>query len=205
MNICDYEIDWDVVLKIIPAIASCVTAFVAVKTYLFAKASFDKWHTEQVGKRKVELAEQDQCLFTEMPEVLSYIRSPFSFPNEGITQQTERKEKINEGHIAFERRQYHQDFFQKIKELKYPFLAYYGQEHLTIFYDARDIFHQVDVAARMIIDNDFDDDKDLKKQCLRDLWTNPTNDPLQEKIEALRDRIIAICEPVLQPQNTKKP
>jgi hypothetical protein len=136
MSTLNYEIDWDIVLKIIPAMASCVTAVVAFLTYQFAKDSFNRWHTEQVGKRKVELAEQAMCLFAKMPNVLKYIRFPGAFQNEGKSQQTEKGEKINEGHIALERRLHYQEFFLKVEEVKYLFLAYFGQQHFSIFDDA---------------------------------------------------------------------
>jgi hypothetical protein len=54
------------------------------------------------------------------------------------------------------------------------------------------------------------DEKRIEK-LLADLWTNhsveegKSVDKLQEDIENVRDRMIAICEPILQPQTTKKP
>lgn len=99
----------------------------------------NSWRREAKWKRKYELAEEVLASFYEAHQAIQIIRSPFGYGNEGSSRPKNEKETEQESHIydkAFvsrERFERNKTSFDKLKSLKFRFIAIHGKEYEKYF------------------------------------------------------------------------
>jgi hypothetical protein len=116
------------------------------------------WRNEYIGKRKIELAEEVLALFYEAQDVISYIRNPFGYVGEGSTRKSDPKESPEEkqiydrAYVVFERYNRRQELFNKIKSLRYRYMAQFGKDSIKPFDGLNKIINDIFLAANMLPD-----------------------------------------------------
>lgn len=92
-----------------------------------------KWRAEQLGKRRVELAEDILASYYEAIEVFRYIRNPVSFGGEGSTrvhgldESQEKKKRLDAEFVTQEQINSQHDFFERVAQLRPRVRAVFGE------------------------------------------------------------------------------
>jgi len=180
----------------------------------------DSWRREYVGKRKMELAEQILALFYQSKDIISYIRSPFSFGGEGSSRkknehETEEQTKLyNQAYIVFERYESNKDVFNKLKSLRYQLMALHGQNACLPFDDLNSIVHEIFGASRRLSrywlqqghnnlgTEEFKRHLEEMHKAEDIFWESGEEDPIIPKVEKAITDIESICKPIIESKGT---
>lgn len=197
-------------IEFVKLILGIVTAGTAICGLRFAKSGLDKWHAETIGKRKAALAEQVLTAFYEARDVFIGARSPWIFVGEGSARQqnldeTEKqKNSRNANFVPLERLRHKADLFAHIQALRYPFVAYFGENAAAPFDAMRqaqvEISTAVELMMQMIDENGstagFSSQAGGVSATLWGALERP--DKLDLAIEAAVQQIERLCRPVLE-------
>lgn len=202
---------------IVTAIAAVIQTIAVLFTVWIAYKGLTSWQEQQIGRRRFEVAEQTLTAFYEADRIISWVRSPLSFSNEGTTRKVDNDEfeskeltKVrNKYYVGVERINEHQEFFDRFKTLKLTCRAYFGYNLEDSYDEISKAIHKVAVAARILIDTAYDvreGDRDLRDHRLKlqgDLWdTGQPGDEIKALLESAVRRVEKVCTPHLNPART---
>lgn len=114
------------------------------------------WKREFIGKLRIELAEEVLAAFFEIKDAIAFIRNLWSSGTEGRTRKREPNETeqesqlLDRGYIVFERYESKKVIFVRFNTLKYKFMAVFGMETETIFYDTNKTLNSIFSSANML-------------------------------------------------------
>ena len=134
--------NWNLIFNFIESLAIIIASIVAI-------LGINSWRKEAKWKRKYELAEEVLGLFYEAKEVIDYVRFPGSYIGEGSTRKADshetpdEKEILDRAYITIERLEKHKEVFNRIRTLKFRFLAIFHNED-----NAKDPFEKLDYIKK---------------------------------------------------------
>lgn len=118
--------------------------------------SVTAWRRTELGKRRIELAEEAATLFYEVGPAISMIRSPVSWSSEGKSRErqlgeSEAQAKARDGaHVVTERYNQNAELFAKVHALRFRFRAYFGEEACKPFSELGEVLGEVIRAVRTL-------------------------------------------------------
>jgi hypothetical protein len=122
-----------------------------------AVAATQSWTTKrEMGKRRIELAEEVLALFYEAREAISAIRSPMSWAGEGDSrartdgETEEEARKLDRAFIVIERYKRREAVFNKLRSKKYAYMASFRGESGEPFAAIDQVLNRVFVASEML-------------------------------------------------------
>ena len=194
------------------------TISVVIAALAFAYGVF-AWRRAELGKRRIELAEETLALFYEVREALRIIRSPYIRKGEGQSRPREREEfkEVSEiddrAHVVFERYDKKAELFARLASLKYRFRAYFGDGATKPFDEVKAIRDQVFTASRALADiwlahelqhtpTITPDDLKIKDEAEAVIWESRRDDPLMERMDESISKIENICQAFINPRPT---
>ena len=159
----------------IPQILAIGESLAVVAAAVIAARGLTAWRSEIQGRRRYELAEEVLALFYETKDRISYMRNPTGVEGEGSTRKRAEGEdpdvsqRLDLAYTAFERYQKSQEAFNRLRALRYRFMAIYGTE-------AAEPFDKIHQAATRVL---------LSSRALAHLWGTPSRRARNES-EAIR-------------------
>lgn len=200
-------------LKYISVIVASCTAIVASCTAIYGIGS---WRREYRGKKRSDLAEEALCLFYEARDAIQHIRNPFSHGGEGSTRKSdenetpEQKEAYDRAYVLIERFNTHIDLFNKIRSIRYRFMAQFGTDAGKPFEDFKKILNEIYVSAQTLgslwveqfrsfqTGRHVSQNNDLIRKQENIFWAGlPEEDPIKSKVEGCIKDIEQICRSII--------
>lgn len=181
--------------------------------------SVTAWRRTELGKRRIELAEETLALFYEARGAIRMIRSPFGTVGEGKTRKRgegEREEEAelrDRAYVAFERHQKKEELFARLGSLRHRFRAYFGEASCQPFDDLNAIIHEIFLAAHMLATMWIEQGRYVPPERAEDhlqrmhaaeeiFWEAADPDPLNPRIDRLMGDIERTCKSVINPHPT---
>jgi hypothetical protein len=190
---------WLELLKSLPSVVTAITAIVGV---FLGIRGLEKWRTEAVGKRRIELAEDVLADFYEARDNINAARSPAGFANEGSTRprregETENETRmLNAYYAVAERLNKRNEFFARLEARRYRFIALFGMPAAAPYQELRAIHSDILVAIRMLLATQ----KRGTAASNIAKWESTIwdNDPIRPRLDAMVEAIEKLCRPVIQ-------
>lgn len=141
------------VISILESVSVIIASLTASGTIIYG---IKAWRREYIGKRKLDLAEEVLALFYEARDAIRFIRSPASYSGEGRTRnaapnETPEEKRINDNaYIAFERYNKRLELFNKIRSMRYRYMAQLGKDLSKPFDDLNNIVNDIFISATML-------------------------------------------------------
>lgn len=174
----------------------------------------DSWRREHTGRRQIELAEETLALFYEATDIVRYIRHPVGTSNDyiGIERASNETEKQFEARksasVVFSRYNENKEIFNRIRALRYRFMAQIGKDEAKPFDELHAVITQIHSAARMLARlwsrDHFTTDAEWKSHYGRVdkyetiFWdTFEEDDPINSKLTSLIGEIEKNCNSVI--------
>ena len=116
----------------------------------------DAWRREHTGRRQIELAEETLALFYEASDLIRYLRHPASYAqeHEGIernpSEPDEHYDARRKASVVFNRYNENKETFNKIRALRYRFMAQIGKEQAIPFDQLHNIVNEILSSARIL-------------------------------------------------------
>ena len=199
---------WVDLIKIAPSVVTAITAIVGV---CVAKAGLNRWHTETIGKRKADLAEQALVAFYETRDVFRWVRVTGGFGGEGNSrspisgESDAERDRRNSYFVPIERLTADKALFARLQTLKYAFVTHFGSESRAPFDAMKEVHDTITTAVGVLMQISADDwprSGTDRVPLLNDLGRGAARRPddIDRKIEKAVEDIEAICRPVLDKQ-----
>ena len=140
--------DWLDLAQTSAIIAASITAIIGINS----------WRRELKGKKRYELAEETLSLFYKVKDIISAIRSPFGHADEGKSrpvapgENPEQKKARDRAYVLWERYLKHEDTFNKLRTVRYRFMAIFGKEATKPFDDLGNIVKGFASAVTVLSD-----------------------------------------------------
>lgn len=137
---------WLDLLQTAAVIAASATAIYGINS----------WHREMTGKKEYELAAEMLSLFYKARDLISAMRNPFGFMEEGMNrpvlpnESLKQKQARDQAYIVWERYLKNEDTFNKLKSLRYQCMAIYGKEAEKPFDMMEKILQELRTATMML-------------------------------------------------------
>jgi hypothetical protein len=197
---------WIETLKIMPGVITAITAVVGVT---IAARGLNKWRSESVGKRRMELAEDVLADFYQARDIINAARSSGIFGNEGATRERETWESesdtrtLNAYFATVERLNNKADFFAQLHARRYRFIALFGKDAAEPYNDLHKVYVEVVVAAQMLLSTYRNRMEGTLPQSYKKwretIWQDLANDdPIPPRLDRIMEAIEATCRPVIQ-------
>ena len=196
-------------IELARAIASVVTAVMAIVGVCVAARGLNKWRAETIGKRKAELAEEVLADFYQARDIINAARSPGGFSHEGATRQKaeweseEDTRNLNGYFVAYERLRNKEEFFAQFYARRYRFMAHFGLEAGKPYDELHKIYAEIVVAVQMLISSHRQGDHSSLPQA-RETWRTsigwgmPDQDMIPGRLDRIVEAIENICRPAIQ-------
>ena len=174
------------------------------------------WHTEFIGRRRIQLAEDTLVLFYEAKDAIRQIRAPMSFGSEGRTREPgenetpEEKRMLDRTFVAIERFNGHKELFSKIHATRYRFMAQFGKDQVQAFADIHEVINKIIVKSQFlaryklevlhgqVLERHLAEHGRMIQEAEEIFWDmGEDTDPINIKVAAAIGSIEKICEPVL--------
>lgn len=195
-----------IVFSYLQSISVILASVIAACTVVYG---INAWRREHIGKRKLELMEEILALFYESRDAIRFIRSPFGYVGEGSTRnsdpnETPEEKRVNDqAYVAIERYKKHHDLFNKIRSMKYRYMAQLGKDSCKPFDELDSILNEIFTASEMLAylwlesERRVPKTKEQQKQQLDELkeyrevfWQmTPEKDPITPRLESLISEI----------------
>lgn len=137
----------------ISAFANVGVAGAAIAAAFHAIRGIAAWKKETLGRRRMELAEEVLAEFYEAKDVLTWVRSPWSFPSEaadraGRDQEPEEERKLRDTYFApISRIERKAEFFARLYARRYRVIATFGQESGQAYTDLHRVKAEIEAAS----------------------------------------------------------
>lgn len=134
-------------------LAQTLAVIVASGTAIYG---INSWRREYREKKKMELAEDVLSLFYEAKDLLSAIRHPFAYAEEGKSrvyspnETPEQKQALDQAYVVWERYLKYQEPFNKLRALRYRTMVIFGKEARRPFDELNSIIFELKSAASML-------------------------------------------------------
>jgi hypothetical protein len=194
--------------KDVAAIAASLSAFAA---FCFAIYGINAWRREYVGKRKIELAEEVLVLFYEAKEIIAYMRHPTSYSSEvdeikKLSNETEEEWNCRKNSLVpLKRLQEHKESTNKLRSLRYRFMAIVSKEDAKPFDDLQKVINEILLAAnrlsRLWRARNPLDEKTIKRIELNEsiFWSNMTeDDEIANRVDKIVAQIEETCRKIIE-------
>jgi hypothetical protein len=199
---------WTDVGEVIKAIAPVFTAGAACTGAFIAYRGLTKWHTEMVGKRRVELAEEVLADFYQARDIIGAARSPFGYSHEGLSRQKSENETpedtriLNSYFAASERLASKADFFAETWARRYRFSAIFGSEAARAYDDLFEVRNEIIVSVGSLISAQGQrlngTDSASKVRWENTIWSGSEDDPISARLARVIAAIEAVCRLTIQ-------
>jgi hypothetical protein len=197
---------WVEILKVIPGVVTAITAVVGVT---IAARGLNKWRSESIGKRKMELAEDVLADFYQARDIINAARSPASFGGEGATREkgtweTEQDtQTLNAYFATAERLNNKADFFAQLHARRYRFIAFFGKDAAKPYDNLHKIYVEIIVAVRMLLRTHRDRAegtlKNGRKKWQETIWQDEADeDQIPKRLDQIVDAIESTCRRAIQ-------
>lgn len=161
------------------------------------------WRTEQLGTRKIELAEEALTHFYQIEHAFDHIRSPISDASESEDrveqghESSAQKHARDIAHTTWKRLNAQADLFQSFYVTGLTLRAHFGEEIYDQCKNVRRCFGRVRVAAQMLYDTPFNGyaDHEFRQKLEADIWDMRSED--SESIEQIIKSAVSKAESVL--------
>lgn len=202
---------WSVVIQSFSVLVAAISVVIGVTS----------WRRSEIGKRRVDLAEETLETFGKIRDAFHDIRSPVSFAYEGSSrvqragETEEETEILNRAHIVFERYKKHIDVFNKAYALKFRAEAYFGNEARACFDEMLQVRNEVFASAhklsrywknqgRTSTMNAEQFERHLERMHAAEdvFWAGGADDLINTRINASVAQIEAICRQTIRPHPT---
>jgi len=209
------------VIEVVLAVRLHTTVSNAIQVLSFLLAAWvaiygiDAWRREHTGRRQIELAEDTLTLFYEAADAIKHIRFSSSFGHEyedverGGDEDDAQFEARKRASVVFYRYNQHQELFNKIRAIRYRFMAQIGKDKAKPFEDLHAVISEITLAARMLATlwarNHFRNEQQeaghrervAKYEAV--FWHGAEDpDPIVPRVEALIAEIERICRAVIE-------
>ena len=185
-----------------------------ISASIVAVYGINSWRREARWKRKYELSEMVLTSFYEAQQSLRIMRFPSNATNEGKTRNKLDKETLEESrindtaYVVFERYEKNKQIFEKIRFLKFQFIALFGKQHERIFNEFLALVNQVLNASQRIAELHIKDtglsieekDKELLS-CVAILYASCSSnriDPIDQQVNILISEIEGVCGKIIR-------
>ncbi|BAS32090.1 hypothetical protein [Dehalococcoides mccartyi] len=206
---------------VIANIIASISIIIAAVTFIWG---INAWRREHVGKRKIELAEETLALFYEARDAISAIRSPFGYAGEGQTRKsdpTETKEEKTIYDRAFttkERYNRHSELFNRLRSMKYQFMALFGENNAEPFISLNKILIEILAASDYIAGYwlkqrygiwENKEEHNRQREQMREyeniIWEHGKgNDTIKPKVDEMIEQIESLCLQVIDAKRQKE-
>jgi hypothetical protein len=188
--------------------ATILQALAIIVTAIFASRSLHAWRQQLIGKRKFEIAEEILVATYKMRGNLAHVRGPLAWGGEGksrprqedaVDSAADRKDMY---FVPLERMQKLNDDFAQISKARLLAQVHFGPDAGTPFDAIARVFHDVAVAAHMLI-NTADERRpdvgeDLVSGWEKTIWAiSGGGDELATTISSAVSEIEMFCRPAL--------
>jgi hypothetical protein len=201
-----WDFGWTQVFTLIGLCLSGLFALLGLRT-------FEKWRRENIEDRRIDVAIEALALSYESKLVFDNIRSAMSFDYE----YREMKRRPDESDAEYHRRgpyfaslkriEANKDFFERAWKLQPRCTAVLGHGAEDIFVLMHRARREIEVSAQMLLGDDFN--QETVKQFRRDIWDHggfeKGKDKVGEKLVEFRERMEALCEPLIDRRYGRKP
>ncbi|MDD7971313.1 hypothetical protein [Roseinatronobacter alkalisoli] len=195
------------------------SAMVAAISVLFGVTS---WRRTELGKRRVDLAEETVEIFGKLRDAFQHIRSPFSFSGEGSSRERnegetpEESEILDRANIVFERYRKYENTFNRAYALKFRAKAYFGKDVGNCFDEMFIIRAEIFSAAQSLARSWRDQGRRKMNQGQlaqhiermhkneEIFWETGGEDEIKKRINNSVQRIEDVCTGIIQPRPTLK-
>ncbi len=189
-----------------------------IVTVWLAIDKINAWRRENLGKRRIELAEDTLALFYEARDTIRYIRSPAGFshetedveqkPGEGDSEFNARKRAS----VVFYRYNQHQELFNKIHASRYRFMAQIGISEAKSFDELSKILRDITLSAHMLatlwVRDEFNprSETESRREEIKKheaiFWEGlEDDDPINPRVEKLVREIEETCRSIILGEN----
>jgi hypothetical protein len=196
--------------------ASLITAVAAALAAYFAYRGLDSWLKETVGRRKIELSEDVLSDFYQFRDIVSSVRSAFSYPTEESRKRvrnTSDSEQLNAAldshYVPIARIDEHREFLSTFFAKKYRVMSYFGSKAAVPFEEANSILSSIRAAAIGLMNS-------ARRQRppnanIQDLWESTIweghfeeggEDLVKSRVDKAVSDIENICGPFLKGQHS---
>ena len=192
-----------------------LTNALMLATVFIAYKGIAIWRDEHIGKKHVDIAEETLCLFYQVRDAFTSIRSPFSYqkPDEKSSRvpdedETELETKaLDRLYFLQERYEEHSDIFNNLNKLRYRFMVLFGEDAAKPFEDIRKTWNDIVFAAQDLFEiwaERTDPEKDEVKKLRRIIrgFGGP-DDEITQRVETIIKDMEAICQPIIE-RSTQK-
>lgn len=202
-------IDWAWVADKVPAIITgakdLTLAGAAVCTTAFAWQALDKWRTETIGKRRLELAEDVLFGFYQVREIIQDARTALVDAREMVREEGVPDDIARSAHYAPMRRL--RNSFDKIVELRaqrHRFAAVFGIEATAPWNEIERVLSDMDAASDALLRNRHehvpptDPSAEFYHKQRRILARRSEGDPITPRLDAAVAQVEAVCAPLIR-------
>jgi hypothetical protein len=201
-------IDWGWVAEKTPAVITgakdLVLAGAAVCTTCFAWKALDKWRTEALGKRRLELAEDVLSGFYQVREIIQDARAPLVLAGEMVREEGLSDAVAGSPYYAPMRRLSRS--FDKIADLRakrHRFAAMFGTKATSPWDEIEQVLREIQAASDALLDlrgehvGHNDPNAQFYIEQRRVLARRTENDPITPRLDAAVAGIERHCIPTL--------
>jgi hypothetical protein len=182
--------------------------------------SVTAWRRTELGKRRIELAEEAATLFYEIGPAINMIRSPVSWSTEGKSRERQKGESEaqaearDRAHVVIERYNENAELFAKVHALRFRFRAYFGEEAYRPFSELDQVLREIIGATRRLARLWALDSSTMRPERVEEhdkrmfaaeaiIWQDSEEpDPLTPRIEKLIADMDRTCQAVINPRPT---
>jgi len=138
------------------AIAAVLQAIAIIVTAYFASRGLSAWRRQLIGKRRIEVAEEMLLAAYKAESSLRHVRNPLNF-GEGRSRERDPDERPGVASrkdmyfVPLERIRGLSDELAQLSKVRFLAVVHFGQEAALPFDAIRKAYHEVAVAARMLI------------------------------------------------------
>ena len=196
---------WTQLLTIAGMVLTAIIAIAGFRT-------FGRWRREQIEEKRIELALEALSLAYESKAVFGHIRSRVMYKGEGddvpdmAGESPEHKRQRGSFFAVLQRIEAANDYFKRIWALQPKFIALFGNKTEDIFDQLHKARREIEATASVMVfeSEPFDRKDPAYKEEMKGYRTTiygPMRkgepDPVAEKLDDFRQRIDALCRPVV--------
>ncbi|MGU3537738.1 hypothetical protein [Methylobacterium sp. A54F] len=202
-------IDWTLIAEKAPGtltgLKDLVVAGAAICTTFFAWKALDKWRTETIGKRRLELAEEVLAAFYQVQATIQDARTAFVDAREMVREEGVPENVVRSAYYAPVRRL--RDSYDKIVDLRtkrHRFAAVFGTQATKPWNEIDEVLRDIDNASEALLRlgsehiPPSDPSAQFYVEQRRILARRSKEDPITPRLTTAVAEIEAICVPIIR-------
>lgn len=204
-------------LEIVQTVLVLITTVVAVM-------GINSWRAQLIGGKRIELAEDVLARFYQAADAIRYMRNPFTQANEGRSRPRGERESdeeawaLDSANVPFERYNSNREVFNELRSLRYRFMAQHGKNAVKPFDDLNAVVGKIFAAANSLARTHWrqrgatgwDEAREQRMDEAREKaeavfwWDGTPEDPINDELDTIIDRIESICRPYIERETNRK-